>query len=122
MLTIAGMPLSPARRAISSMISTEVLGSSEEVGSSASSRSGSCIRGRAMATGWGWAHQGARHPGALALAARELVGALSGKAAEPDGIEQRECALDVGPRKPAQPGSPHPHSAAPPPQHSLATQ
>jgi hypothetical protein len=43
MLTIAGMLLSLARREIGSMISTEALGSSEEVGSSTSRRPGSGI-------------------------------------------------------------------------------
>src|SRR6266702_2752329 len=52
MLTITGMPRSPARRAIRSMISTEVFGSSEDVGSSASIKSGSCISARAMPTRW----------------------------------------------------------------------
>jgi hypothetical protein len=60
------------------MISTDVFGSSDEVGSSASSRSGSL-------------HQRARDAHALALAAGERIGAhvaiLFGK---PHGIEQLE--------------------------------
>ncbi len=107
MLTIAGMSRSPARRAISSMISTEVLGSSDEVGSSASSEVG-------------FLHQRARNADALALPAGELVGALGGKVAEADGVEQVEGAVRrrCG-GKLAQPCAPDRHVAEPAAQHVL---
>ena len=54
MLTITGMPAAAPRFAINSMISTEVFGSSDEVGSSASSKRGRCISARAMPTRWRW--------------------------------------------------------------------
>ena len=52
MLMITGMPRAPASSAIRLTISTEVFGSSDEVGSSASSSAGSCISARAMPTRW----------------------------------------------------------------------
>ena len=61
----------------SSMISTDVFGSSEDVGSSASSSS------RPL-------HDGARDADALALAAGQRVGALVGELREADGVEQLE--------------------------------
>ncbi|CFW43077.1 Protein of uncharacterised function (DUF1602) [Bordetella pertussis] len=54
MLTSTGMPLTLPCSVSSSMISTEVLGSSDEVGSSASSSCGRCISARAMPTRWRW--------------------------------------------------------------------
>ena len=44
----------------------------------------------------GLLHQSAGDADALALAAGELVGARRGECPEADGIEQGECALDVG--------------------------
>ena len=76
------------------MISTEVLGSSEEVGSSASMQVGLL-------------HQRAGDADALALAAGELVGALVGERAEPDRVEQLERAVDVLGVEPAQPRPPY---------------
>ncbi len=52
MLMITGMFFAAATRARSSMISTEVFGSSDEVGSSASSNEGCCITAREMPTRW----------------------------------------------------------------------
>ena len=67
----------------------------------------------------GLLHQRARDADALALAAGELVGALGGEVAEPDGVEQLEGAVDIGGRKLAQPGAPHRHIAEPAAQHVL---
>jgi hypothetical protein len=54
MFTTTGIDRLRASDASNSMISTEVFGSSEEVGSSASTRSGFCITARAMPTRWRW--------------------------------------------------------------------
>ena len=67
----------------------------------------------------GLLHQRARDADALALAARELVGALVGEIGEADGVEQLEGALDVGGGKPAQPRPPDRHIAEPAAQHVL---
>ena len=88
------------------MISTEVLGSSEEVGSSASSE----VR---------LLHQRARNADALSLAAGKLVRALGGEVTEADGVEKVKGAIHVASGKLAQPRTPHRHVAEPPAQHIL---
>ena len=98
---------SRATRCRISMISTDVLGSSEEVGSSARMISGSCMMARAMPTRWRWP------PG-------QRVGALGcAKPGKPDRIEQVESALDVALGKFAQPGAPHRNIAEPAAQQVL---
>ena len=83
MLTMIGMEREADSPAISSMISTEVFGSSDEVGSSAS-------------TTVGILHDRAGDADALALPARQLVGATGGEVlAEADGVEELEGAGDV---------------------------
>ena len=67
----------------------------------------------------GLLHQRARDADALALPARELIGALGGEIGEADGIEQLEGALDVGGWKFAQPGAPRRHVTEPTAQHVL---
>ena len=88
------------------MISTEVLGSSEEVGSSARMMSGSCMMARAMPTRWRWPPDSA--------SARWLA-----KPGKPDRVEQLEGARDVAFGKFAQPGAPDRHVAEPAAQQVL---
>ena len=86
MLISTGMPRWRAMPASSCMISTEVLGSSDDVGSSASSSRGCCITAR------GDAH-------ALALTAGKRIGALVGETRQADDVEQLERARDVARRR-----------------------
>src|SRR4051812_8614566 len=54
-------------------------------------------------------HQRACDPDALALAAGELVGPLTGKVRKPHRIEQRKSAFDIDGRKAPQPCAPSSH-------------
>ena len=84
--------------ASSSMISTEVFGSSDDVGSSASISRGCCMTARAMPTRCRWPPDNA--------SARRLANPAS-----PDGVEQRQRALDIVRRKLASPRTPRRHVA-----------
>ena len=80
------------------MISTEVFGSSDDVGSSASNSLGSCITARAMPTRWRWPPDSA--------SARCWA-----KPPQSDDVEQLEGAPDVVGRKLASPRAPRRHVA-----------
>jgi hypothetical protein len=64
-------------------------------------------------------HQRARDAHALALAARERIGAPVGEPGQADLVEQFERAIDVGPRKAPQPGLPGRHIAQAPAEQVL---
>src|SRR6202521_5299867 len=84
MLTITGMARARAMSVSSCMISTDVLGSREDVGWSASRTDGSCIT--------------ARDTDALPLTAGKRIGALVGEARQTHDVEQLERSRNVARR------------------------